>query len=552
MTWIYIRVSTKEQALKGFSIEAQTEKCLRYARAHGLLLGDETNCGIAGVFVDGGQSATKKVALTDRPGGRALIQAMRPGDHLICTSPHRLFRSLLQSENQIKIWEESKVCLHFVDNAIRTDTPNGRLMLQMMFSVAEWRRRVLSARVKEGKNLWRGTVEPKVLKESREDLDMKRISPDDPLTHMIVQTIYNRLNPPQQEFSGTIRAYIRVSKAEQNIDGQKQAVLTWIENSYLGDNKPKVVWYVDQGQSAFSKVLSKRTQGKELWREVKKGDIVLALRADRIVRSIKDISHLIDHLDKRGATLVMVDCGLRTDSAFGRLMVSLLSFVAEMESHETDVSSNSGVAESYRTRGASDEKIPDVLHPTDFRPAARTRVPQHKDSFDTRPFVDPEVYAQGVVLHYCLYRQYGRVMTLAVNKFITQAMGWPDVWVNPKCRVMDGPYTVPVEQRQNETCPEYAARLIEMGKENEPLTKALLEDRYKTRWYNGPLGHVRHAKRRVRTRSNKFFDLMPLIDLDNEKVPPHLKLLKKWFISYEKGEFFLPPELYKEFHHIDC
>lgn len=374
MTYVYARVSTEQQAMYGHSLEAQTEKCLKYAAANGLILGEASNCGRPGVFVDGGESARKKSDLSMRPGGRAMLQVLQPGDHVVVTSPHRLFRNLKSSETQLTDWLDNRVYAHFTDVDVRLDSPNGRLVIQVLGAVAEWNSRIKGERVREA-HAWKKLRLAGSMYSYNEHLSRRerptghsrkpaeQVPGDVHLFDQIVaEGIEKRLGNAEVQFSGTIRAYIRVSKADQTAGNQKQPIIDWLANQpqYAG---ARLEWYIDEGYSAYSKSFRHRPNGRRLMAEIQEGDLLIALRADRICRSMPDMARLIGDIQKAGAAAVVVDCGIRTDTAMGRLMLSLLAFVAQLESQELDVSSNSAVRASILRKGVHPTNLPDILIP---------------------------------------------------------------------------------------------------------------------------------------------------------------------------------------------
>ena len=437
MTWIYVRVSTKEQAKEGFSIEAQTEKCLRYARAHGLVLGDNSNCGTNGAFVDGGQSATKKKQLSDRPGGMRLLSCIRQGDHVVVTSPHRLFRSLMHSEVQLNVWDKADVTLHFVDHSIRSDSPNGRLLLQMMFSIAEWKRRILSSRIKEGQAWYRinkgrknNTIEKTSAQVGYTEIfpDEKSVGPEDPISQAHLHMYYRSLE--QEPFSGTLRAYIRVSRASQNIEVQRELIKRWQEHSPEYKDA-KIVWYVDHGESAFTQSLGKRKAGKDMLSDLRKGDLVIAARADRITRSLGDITHILETFRSRGAHALILDCNLKTDTVFGQMMLHMLGLVASMESHEMGLSLNAGVAVSVALKGVHTSTIPVMLRPKHFRRLDLN----HKSSGNQwgrhpvliKALLSDDQWAWAVAMFWAGSNATGVPSRIArgINNYLSDQLGWP-------------------------------------------------------------------------------------------------------------------------------
>lgn len=338
---------------------------MRYASAHALLYGDETNCDKPGVFLDGGESACQKRGLCQRKGGRGLLLALRPGDHVICTSPHRLFRNLREMENQLYEWEQWGVNLHFTDLSVRTDTPNGRLLLQMMGAVAEYKAAITKARVAE-KRAWLKMSEgafkaPTVMRAKEPEVPLVRMSSIDPVANARITLNEERLRG-MREFTGVVRAYVRVSTADQTCQQQQHAIEQWLryQPEFQG---AQVVWYEDHGVSSYKRSLFSRPAGKRMMGEVEKGDFVVCLRVDRLARRITDLVRAGEHVESRGASICFIDCNLRTDTVLGSAQIKMIGAVAELESVENDLSSNSAANLSFRTKGLPLHKVPSAFRP---------------------------------------------------------------------------------------------------------------------------------------------------------------------------------------------
>lgn len=353
---IYARVSTREQAELGYSLESQVTVCTAYCESHGLDLGDATNVGTPGVFVDAGASATKKKGLIDRPGGRALLEAVQPGDCIICTNPSRMFRNLRYSENQLHQWDQIGVVVHFVDMDIRTDTANGRLMLQILSAMAQWKAKIISERTKEA-NAWRkaGAIPPPP---QRKRTAVQKNS-------LLAQAVLNaRQALPPAPFSGVVRAYLRVSTKHQSAESQRHIIQTFIDHDPVF-KEATVVWYEDIGYSAYRKQFRKRPAGKRMYEEMQSGDALIVTRADRLFRSQQDLIATAAEIAARGSRLILLDCNLRTDTPFGEMMFRMMGLVAEMESKDIGRAMVAGMhAKILRTQEVATHFLPLLLKET--------------------------------------------------------------------------------------------------------------------------------------------------------------------------------------------
>jgi len=80
-----------------------------------------------------------------------------------------------------------------------------------------------------------------------------------------------------------------------------------------------------------SSVSNNRTQFDQALDFVRSGDQLVVCKLDRLARSIRDLWNIIDLLEKKEVSLVVMDMNLDTSSATGRLMISLLGSISEFE-----------------------------------------------------------------------------------------------------------------------------------------------------------------------------------------------------------------------------
>ncbi|MBI3722714.1 recombinase family protein [bacterium] len=131
----YVRVSTDKQADEGVSLAAQRSKLEAYASLYGLELVE--------VVVDAGVSAKT----LDRPGlGRALDRLARgEADGLLVAKLDRLTRSVRDLGTLIAEHFETAALLSVAEN-IDTRSAAGRLVLNVLASVAQWEREAIGER----------------------------------------------------------------------------------------------------------------------------------------------------------------------------------------------------------------------------------------------------------------------------------------------------------------------------------------------------------------------------------------------------------------------
>jgi len=131
----YIRVSTDKQADHGVSLEAQEAKVRAYASLYDLELVD--------VVVDAGASAKT----LDRPGLARVLDAVKRGavDAVVVVKLDRLTRNVADLGHLVERYFQ-KAALLSVSEQIDTRTAAGRLVLNVLASVAQWEREAIGER----------------------------------------------------------------------------------------------------------------------------------------------------------------------------------------------------------------------------------------------------------------------------------------------------------------------------------------------------------------------------------------------------------------------
>lgn len=126
----YTRVSTREQdarlqldALSAVGVEARD------------------------VFADVTSGSRKAV---DRPGMRKLLEYASPGDTVVVWRVDRLGRSLIDVLNTVNLLRGRQIDLRSVQDGIDPATSSGRLMLNMLATLADYERELITERVNAG------------------------------------------------------------------------------------------------------------------------------------------------------------------------------------------------------------------------------------------------------------------------------------------------------------------------------------------------------------------------------------------------------------------
>jgi DNA invertase Pin-like site-specific DNA recombinase len=137
----YARVSTDEQATRGVSLEAQKAKIVAYCELHDLTLSE--------VILDGGESGKS----LRRPGLERCLGMLkrRQADGVVVCKLDRLSRSVRDWNALIDGYfgEKAGKQLFSVQDSIDTRTAAGRLVLNVLMSVAQWEREAIGERTRD-------------------------------------------------------------------------------------------------------------------------------------------------------------------------------------------------------------------------------------------------------------------------------------------------------------------------------------------------------------------------------------------------------------------
>ena len=85
-----------------------------------------------------------------RPGMKKLLDYAKPGDTVVVWRVDRLGRSLIDVLNTVKLLRERNVQVQSISDGIDPSTTSGRLMLNMLATLAEYERELIVERVNAG------------------------------------------------------------------------------------------------------------------------------------------------------------------------------------------------------------------------------------------------------------------------------------------------------------------------------------------------------------------------------------------------------------------
>lgn len=138
--WIgYIRVSTEEQADSGLSLESQEEKVRGMAIAKSVDLSE--------VITDAGYSAKS----LDRPGIQRVMELCREREiaGVIIAKLDRITRYVPDLGRLVEVFTANDVSLISCDGTADTSTAAGRMVMNLVATVAQWEREVICERTKD-------------------------------------------------------------------------------------------------------------------------------------------------------------------------------------------------------------------------------------------------------------------------------------------------------------------------------------------------------------------------------------------------------------------
>ncbi|MCX4813672.1 recombinase family protein [Streptomyces sp. NBC_01239] len=104
-----------------------------------------------------------------------------------------------------------------------------------------------------------------------------------------------------------------------------------VENRIKADECDFVDWAVDVDVSASYSPWDRPKLGEWLKDRMDEWDVLYVMKLDRIVRSVRDLSNLLDWCDEHGKSLVSVEEGFDLGTSWGRTIAKILAVLAEAE-----------------------------------------------------------------------------------------------------------------------------------------------------------------------------------------------------------------------------
>lgn len=187
---LYIRVSTEEQAMHGFSLAAQEEALIAYA--------EEKGYKIVKIYRDEGFSGRKPVL--KRPAMQELLADVEAGkiQLILFTKIDRWFRNVGEYHTVQRILDKHNVVWRAILEDYQTETADGRFKINIMLSVSEQEADrtgerisfVYNSRVQKGEAPFASRLAPMGYKV--EIVDGKRKVVKDPETQEIVEFFFKK------------------------------------------------------------------------------------------------------------------------------------------------------------------------------------------------------------------------------------------------------------------------------------------------------------------------------------------------------------------------
>ena len=146
--------------------------------------------------------------------------------------------------------------------------------------------------------------------------------------------------------------YIRVSSERQvkgySLDGQKHFLAEWAERQ--GMTVANI--YVEEGKSGKS--IEGRTEFQRMLDDIQQSgniDYVIVFKLSRFGRNARDVLNSLEFIMKYGAHLLCVEDGLDSSTAMGKMMITILGAVAELERENISVQTYLGREEKAKSGG---------------------------------------------------------------------------------------------------------------------------------------------------------------------------------------------------------
>ncbi len=165
----------------------------------------------------------------------------------------------------------------------------------------------------------------------------------------------------------TALAYIRVSSIGQSLEVQRDKVTE-------AGVDPKNIF--EEKRSGLD---SGRPELKACLRALRKGDVLVITKIDRLARSATDLLNIVSVLEKDGVALRVLDQSIDTSTPAGRAMLQMLAVFAEFETAIRAERQMDGIAKAKAKGvkfGRKAARTPETVEAIRARREAGETVPQ--------------------------------------------------------------------------------------------------------------------------------------------------------------------------------
>lgn len=138
---VYIRVSSRDQAINGYGLDAQLEKCMSYLKIF------DYPTELVQIFSDEGQSAKdlKRVAM------KKMLKEVRENriQSIVIYKLDRITRSVVDMAKIVSELNEHNCKLISIVDNLDINSANGRMLVNFLAVMVQWEREVISERTKD-------------------------------------------------------------------------------------------------------------------------------------------------------------------------------------------------------------------------------------------------------------------------------------------------------------------------------------------------------------------------------------------------------------------
>ena len=117
-----------------------------------------------------------------------------------------------------------------------------------------------------------------------------------------------------------LMGYHRVSSESQSLELGREALI-----------KAGVPQNRIYAEKISGKSKDNRPQLEAMLKALRKGDEVTVTKIDRLARNTKDLLTIVDQIAAAGASLNILDLGIKTDTPIGKMILTVLGAVSELE-----------------------------------------------------------------------------------------------------------------------------------------------------------------------------------------------------------------------------